>query len=135
TAAGAHRGGGPERRRLAGGLFADALLDLAGQRRVLAEEVAHVFATLAEPHVSEGHPGAALLDDTVLDRGVDERALPRDALVEQDVELGRAEGRRHLVLDDLHLGPGANRVEAALDGLDLPDVEPDRVVELERAAA
>src|SRR5215471_2738068 len=45
----AHLGGRLQpRARLAGGLLANGGLDLAGQRRVLAQEVAHVLAALAQ---------------------------------------------------------------------------------------
>ena len=52
-----------------------------------------------------------------------------------DVELGLAERRRDLVLDDLHAHPVADRLGALLEGLDAADVEPLRRIELERAAA
>src|SRR2546425_11743153 len=117
------------------GLGADRGLDLGRKRRVLAQVVAHVLATLTETLIAIRHPRPALLQDPVLKRGVDERALTRDALVEQDVELGRAERRRDLVLHHLDLHPGSNRVEARLDHLDLADVEAHRRAELEGAAA
>ena len=52
-----------------------------------------------------------------------------------DVELGLLERRRDLVLDDLHADAVADRLDAVLERLDPPDVEPDRGVELQRAAA
>src|SRR4029077_12852996 len=97
--------------------------------------VANVLATLAETVIAVRHPGPALLEDAVLERGIDERAFPRDAFVEEDVELGRPERRRDLVLEHLDLDAGAHRVEPRLDDLDLADVQPDRRVELEGAAA
>src|SRR5207244_11870387 len=105
------------------------------QARVLAQVVAHVLPALAEALVAVRHPGPALLEDPILDRGVDQRALARDALVEEDVELRRAERRRDLVLDDLDLHSRPDRVEAVLDHLDLADVESDRGVELQGPAA
>src|ERR1700694_5343067 len=99
------------------GFLPDLRLNLGGKGRVLAKVVAHVLAVLAKTLVAVGHPGPALLEDHVLERGVDERALARDALVEQDVELRRAEGRRHLVLDHLHLHPCTYRVEPGFDDL------------------
>src|SRR5438067_3718200 len=131
---------GPDgRARLAGShtprsLLAHPGFDLGGQGRVLAQVVADVIATLAEAVVAVRHPGAALIEDAVLDRGVDQRALTRDAFVEQDVELGGPERRRDLVLDHLDLHPVADRIEAVLDDLDLADVEPHRRVELQGSA-
>src|SRR5919204_1062307 len=123
-------------RRCAGaGLLPHLALDLRGEARVLPQVVADVLATLSQALVAVGHPRPALLEDRVLDRRVDERALARDAFVEKDVELGRAERRSHLVLDDLDLDARAHRVQAVLDHLDLADVEPHRGVELERPAA
>ncbi len=58
-----------------------------------------------------------------------------DSLAEHDVELGDAERRRDLVLDDLDPDAVADRLRADLDRLDAPDVEPDAGVELEGAAA
>ena len=74
-------------------------------------------------------------DDLVLDPDVEDAALPGDALAVDDVELGLPERRRHLVLDDLDADAVAVRVAAVLERLDAADVEADRRVELERAAA
>ena len=52
-----------------------------------------------------------------------------------DVELGLAERRRDLVLDDLHPHAVADRLGALLERLDAADVEALGRVELERAAA
>ena len=59
----------------------------------------------------------------------------RDALAELDVELGLAERRGDLVLDDLDADPVADRLGAVLERLDAADVEPLGRVELQRAAA
>ena len=59
----------------------------------------------------------------------------RDAFAVVDVELGLAEGRGHLVLDDLDLGARADDDVAVLERRDAADVDADRRVELERAAA
>ena len=95
--------------------------------------------TLVRPWPSRSSPNEkyepGLLDDLVLQRHVQHRALPRDALAVGDVELGLLERRRHLVLDDLHPHPVADRLGALLERLDAADVEPHRRVELERAAA
>ena len=58
-----------------------------------------------------------------------------DPLAVLDVELGLAQRRGDLVLDHLHAHPVADRLGALLEGLDAPDVEALRRVELERPAA
>src|SRR5207247_1448484 len=114
------------RRLTTRGCCPDLGFDLARQRRVLAQVVAHVLASLPEALIAIRHPRAALVEDRVLQRRVDERALARDAFVEQDVELRGSERWRDLVLDHLDLDSGADRVEPVLDHFDLADVEPDR---------
>src|SRR5487761_403914 len=79
------------RRRPAGCLLPDPRLHLGGKRRVLTEIVADVFPALAQALVAVGHPGPALLENPVLDRRIDQRALARDPFVEEDVELGGPE--------------------------------------------
>ena len=66
---------------------------------------------------------------------VDQAAGGRDPLAELDVELGLAERRRDLVLDDLDADAVADRLVAVLERLDAADVEALRGVELQRAAA
>ena len=58
-----------------------------------------------------------------------------DAGVVEDLEVGLAERRGELVLDDLDLALTADRLVAALDRLLAADVEADRAVELEGVAA
>src|SRR5690606_5940565 len=126
------------RRRLRGSdpeLGEDLLLDLIGDRGVLDEERAGVLLALPELVAVVGVPGAGLAHDLVHDAVVDEAALAGDPDAVEDVELGLLEGRRHLVLDDLHARAVADRFRAVLEGLDAADVEPDRRVELERLAA
>src|SRR5260370_6962932 len=101
-------------------------------RRVLAQVVADVLSTLAQPLVAVRHPGAALLQHAVFDRGVDQRAFARDALVEEDVEFGRTERRCDLVLPHLYLDPSPPRIEAGLDHLALSPVQAPPPVKLER---
>src|SRR5690242_7511503 len=90
---------------------------------VLAQEVARVLAALADALAPEGVPGAGLLEDALLRRDVDELALLRDTDAVEDVELRLAEGRRDLVLHDLHLGAAADHLVAMLDGAEAADVE------------
>src|SRR5439155_2178614 len=74
-------------------------LDLPRQVGVLLQELADVLASLAQPSLAIGEPGAALVDDLVRDGEIDEIADARDAGAVQDVELGDLEGRSGLVLD------------------------------------
>ena len=90
------------------------------------EELLGGLASLAEARLAEREPGARLGDDVHRDADVEQPALARDALAVHDVELGHAERRRHLVLDDLDADPVADRLRADLDRLDAPDVEADR---------
>src|SRR5262245_42372895 len=116
-------------------LLPDALLDSLEDVRVVPEELLRVFAPLAQALAGVCEPGAALLDDPLVDRQVEEIARPRDALAVHDVELRLAEGRRHLVLDHFHARPPADDHVAVLDARDAADVQANRRVELEGAAA
>ena len=69
----------------------------------------------------------------MLDAEIEQAARGRDPLAELDVELGLAEGRRDLVLDDLHADAVADRLGALLEGLDAADVQALGGVELQRA--
>src|SRR5919198_3659712 len=111
----------------------DLALDLLGDLDVLGEERLGVVAPLAESLVAVGEERTGLRHDVVLDAEVDEAAGSRDALAELDVELGLAERRRDLVLDDLHAHAVADRLGALLERLDATDVQALRRVELERA--
>src|SRR4030081_2415233 len=86
-------------------LFPDPGLDLPRKGRVFAQVVADVLTSLAQALVAVGHPRAALLKNSILDRGVDQRTFTRDALVEENVELGRAKRRGGLVFWHLVLRP------------------------------
>src|SRR5439155_41862 len=62
-------------------------------------------------------------------------AFPGNARAVDDVEFGLLERGRDLVLDDLDADAVAVGLHAFLERLDPADVEPDRRVELQRAAA
>src|SRR5215472_10044677 len=102
---------------------------------VLLQEVPHVFASLPDALTAVAVPRAALLHDIVQHRQVQHIALARDPLAIQDVELGIAERRRHLVLDDLHLRARPNNRLAFLHRADAPNVDTHRRIELQRTAA
>src|SRR5205823_9897631 len=101
---------------------------------ILLKPLPRVVTTLADALALVGVPGAGLLDDPLLDAGVEHGAGLRDALAIHDVELGLAERRRQLVLHDLDLGAHPDRLRADLDRVLPSDVEPDRGIELQRAA-
>src|SRR4030081_2781879 len=96
-------------------LFPDPGLDLPRKGRVFAQVVADVLSSLAQTLVAVGHPRAALLKNSIFDRGVDQRNFTRGALAEEKDNLGGAKRRVVLVLDDLDLPPRAHRVETRLD--------------------
>jgi hypothetical protein len=102
---------------------------------VLVEVGEGLVAALAELVAVVGVPGAGLLDDAELLGGVDELGELVDAGAVEDLEVGLAERRGELVLDDLDLALGADRLVAALERALPADVEADRAVELERVAA
>ena len=68
---------------------------------MLEQEITGVFLTLPDPIAVEAVPGAGLLDDVLLDAEIDDFAFTRDTDAVEDLELGRLERRRDLVLDDL----------------------------------
>src|SRR4051812_9664812 len=116
-------------------LAADALVDRLEDLRVVLEELLDVFAALTEALAVIGEPRAALFDDALVDREVEQVPGLRNAFAVHDVELGLAEGRRDLVLDHLHARAAADHDVAVLDRGDAADVHPNRRVELQRAAA
>src|SRR3990172_9359946 len=132
------RAGAVARRRRGDGGGPDQGLDLARELGVVDEEGAGVLPPLAQAQLAEAVEGAHLLDDAVLHAKVDDVALAADAHLlsrEHHVELGRAEGRRHLVL--YHARPHAitDDLLPLLEGLDAPDVDAHRAVELQRPTA
>src|ERR1700681_4849547 len=102
---------------------------------MLLEERLRVLAALTDALLAVGVPRARFPDDVALERDVDDGAHLRDSLAVRDVELGQAERRRDLVLHHFHARARADDVLTDLDLLELAHVEPDRGVELERAAA
>src|SRR5262249_780206 len=84
----------------------DLLLQLAGELRVVAQELLGVVAPLAEAGLAVGEEGPGLLDQVVLKRHVEQAALLGDADAVLGVELGLAGRRRRLVLCPLHPGAG-----------------------------
>src|SRR5439155_19625173 len=108
-------------------------LEIVERGRVLLQPLLGVLTPMPDALVLERVPGARLLDEALLDGGVEDGAGLGDALAVEDVELRLAERRRQLVLDDLHLRTHADRLRAVLDRLLPPDVQTDRRIELQRA--
>src|SRR3954463_14423124 len=102
-------------------LAADLLFDRLERGRVVLEELLDVLAPLAETLARVGEPRAALLDDLPIDGEIEQVAFLRDPLAVHHVELGLAERRRDLVLDDLDAGAAADHDVAVLDRADAAD--------------
>src|SRR5206468_9376515 len=116
-------------------LAADAILDGLAGIRIVAKELFGVFATLTEPFAAVREPCAALLDDPLVDRQIEQVAGARYAFAVHDVEFGFAKWRRHFVLHNLHAGAAADHGVAVLDAGNAADVHPDRRVEFQCPAA
>src|SRR3954468_710781 len=115
--------------------LADLLFDRLEDRRVVFQELLDVFAALAETLTAEREPRPALLDDLAIDSEIEQVAFLRNPLAIHHVELGLAERRRDLVLDDLHASAAANNHIAVFDRANAADVDANGRIELERAAA
>ena len=83
--------------------------ELRANISVLLQELLGVLAALADAFAVVAEPRAGLLHQIHVDRQVQQVAFARDAFAVQNVELGLAEGRSHLVLDDLDLGRDCRR--------------------------
>src|SRR5262249_20269663 len=110
-----------DRDRDRGDLAPDLGLELLGDVLVRLEELLRLLATLPEARLTVGEPGTGLGHHVGCHANVEQAAFLGDALAVHDVELGHAERRRHLVLDDLDADATADRVLALLDGLDAAD--------------
>src|SRR5215831_5521192 len=69
-------------------LAPDSILDRRVDLRVVLEELLGVLAALAEALAVEREPGAALLDDPLVDGEIQQVARARDAFAVHHVELG-----------------------------------------------
>src|SRR6266850_90765 len=110
-------------------------LDLGGDRGVVAEVLLGGLAALTDARLAVIDPRARLVEHAGGHAHVEQPTLARDALRREDLQLGDAERRRHLVLHDLDLHAPADDLGAILDRLDRTDIEADRRVELQRLAA
>src|SRR6185295_2131258 len=109
-----------DRRRGDGGeasLLDQSVAQLLLDRRMLVEVGQDLVAALADLGAFVGVPGARFLDDAELLGGIDQLAELVDTDAVEDLEVGLAERRGELVLDDLDLALAANGLVAALDRL------------------
>src|SRR5690606_29602908 len=93
------------------------------------------LAPVTEVLAAERKVSAALLDDPARDAEVEKVAGLVDARPPPNLELGLLEGRRALVLHDLHAHTVADELVAVLDLPDAPHIEANTRIELERVAA
>src|SRR5258708_17117374 len=82
---------------------------------VVFEELAGVFAALADAFAFVAEPGAGFFEDIVVDGDIEQVAFARNAFAVQDVELSLAEGRGNFVLYHFHPGARAGDYVAFLD--------------------
>src|SRR6202142_4518968 len=118
-----------------GDLGADLSLEAVPDVAVLAHELLRRLASVTQACLAVVEPRPGLADDVEGHADVQEAAVAGHAFAVHDVELGDAERRGDLVLDDLDADPAADGLRAVLDGLDAADVQAHRGVELEGAAA
>src|SRR5205814_980739 len=110
-------------------------VDLGGNVGMLAQELFRVLAALPDARLAVIDPRAGFVEHAHRDAHVEEPAFARDALAREDLDLGDAEWRSDLVLDDLHLHATADDNIALLDRLDRADIDAHRCVELQRPPA
>src|ERR1035441_144168 len=122
-------------RRTNAHLLAQFRVDAREHVLVLLQEATHILAALPDALALEAVPGAALVHDAVGHGQVQRIALARDAFAVQNVELGVAERRGHLVLHDLYLGPRPDTDIALFYRANPANVDAHRRVELQRLAA
>src|SRR5438309_8574757 len=114
----------------------DGSLDLFVKRGIVFQRIFSSIPPLRELSALIAEPGAALLDDLLLEREIEQRAGGRNAFVIHDVELGFGERRRDFVLHDFHARSIARHdAVGLLDRADAPDVHANARVEFQRLAA
>src|SRR5690242_11617093 len=85
-------------------LRAQRLVEFVRGLRIVLEVLAGVLLALPDPFTAVAVPGPRLLDQVVGDAHLDQLAFARGTLAVEDLELGLAEWRRHLVLHHLDAG-------------------------------
>ena len=118
-----------------GGLVGAAYrrLKLGCDLRILLEKLPGVLPALPQLVVAVGEECTRLLDGARSHAEVQEVTFLADALVEEDVELGRPERRRDLVLHHAGLDARANSIGTSLQSVASPQVDSHRRVELQCA--
>ncbi len=102
---------------------------------MVLQEDPGILPSLADPVLAVGEPGAALVDDTLFHGQIEHVPFPGDPLAVEDIEFHLLEGGGHLVLHHLYPGAGTDDIVPLLQGGDLPDIHPDRSIELQGIAA
>src|SRR5713101_2717555 len=92
---------------------------------VVFEELAGVFAALANAFAFVAVPGPGFLQNILVRRQVEQIAFARNALAVHNVEFGLAKGRRDFILDDFDFGARADHHVTFFDGGDAPDINSD----------
>src|SRR5450755_3585929 len=110
-------------------------IELGQSILVVFQELASIFAALADALALVAIPGAGFLDDVVVRCQIEQVAFARNAFPVENVELGFAERCRNFVLH--HFYPSARTSDhiAIFNGCDAPNIDADRRIELERFAA
>src|ERR1041384_6358883 len=92
-----------------------------------------LLAPLAQPLALVREPGAALFDDPIIRREIEQVAFLRNAFAVHDVEFAFAERRRDFIFRDLHFRAIADDAIAVLDCANAANVQTKRRIEFKRA--
>src|SRR5204863_5567858 len=98
-------------------------------------ELARILAALADALAFVAIPGPAFFHQILGHSQIDQVTFFGDAFSVNDVELGLAEWRRHLVLHNLDLGAVAGNHFAIFNRRDAADIGTDARIKFQRAAA
>ncbi len=99
------------------------------------QEGPDILPALPEANITVGEKGTGFGQEPQLSTKVNQTALPADAVIEHNVELGGTEGRSYFVLDYSGLDMRADDLITQLDGLRTAQLYPYRGLELECPAA
>src|ERR1022692_1222802 len=116
-------------------LGANLAFDVARDFRMLLQEVAGIVLALSDAFALVAVPRAGFFHQIVQHTELDELAFLGDAGAVQERELGLAERRRLLVLDDFDASQRSDHFLATLDRADAPNVQAHGRIEFQRVAA
>src|SRR5580700_8106206 len=102
---------------------------------VVFEELAGVFAALADAFAFVAEPRAGFFEEVVIDGDIEQVAFAGDAFAVENVEFGFAEGRGNFVFYYFYAGARASDYVAFFDGGDAANVDADGGIKLQCAAA